>query len=214
MFIPEALLEGFLLSIGLIIAIGSQNIFVLKYGLKGKYNFTIALTCTICDFLLICLGSMGLGSFIAEIVWLRQIAIWGGAIFLIYFGLKSWLAILKGNLSTHQIAETSTEPDTLKTVILTALGFSLLNPHAFLDTVVLIGGISSRFDGFHARLLFTLGAGIASAVWFFSLSYGSRLLRPLFQKKTAAATFEFTSGSVMFWIAWGLVQPELLLLLA
>ena len=209
--ISEALFEGFILSIGLIIAIGSQNIFVLKQGLLGRYTFTIALTCTICDFLLICLGSLGLGPIIAKIIWLRQIAIWGGASFLIYFGVSSWIGIFKGNLISNTLKEESENSTTFKSVILASLGFSLLNPHAFLDTVVLIGGIASRFDDLHARLLFTLGAGIASALWFFSLSYGARLLRPFFQKETTAVTFEFLSGSTMFWIAWGLIQPELML---
>lgn len=202
--IPAPLIDGFLLSIGLIIAIGSQNLFVLKQGLTKNHVFAAVFTCTVCDFILICLGAMGLGSFFVHHEWLSEFAVWGGAIFLSYYGLKCWINIIKGNLTIQNVSENSST-SSLKAVILAALGFSFLNPHAFLDTIVLIGGISSQFELLSDRLLFSLGAGIASALWFFSLGFASRLLRPLFQKRGAAATFEFTSGSIMFWIAWGLV---------
>lgn len=192
----NAVLEGLLVGLSLIVAIGAQNAFVLRAGLQRQYPFIIALVSTLGDVLLITLGALGLGGLIAANPVLRTLATWGGAAFLFWFGFRTLRSALRG--APHDLAAPATPP-TARSAALTALGFSLLNPHAYLDTVVLLGTVASRHIGAE-RVAFTLGASLASAAWFFALAYGAGRLVPLFQRPVAWHLLDVLIAAIV----WGL----------
>ncbi len=202
---PSALLpilQGFSLGASLIIAIGAQNAFVLRQGLKKQYVFIIAALCSLCDATLILLGVAGLGTIITALPILTLITSWGGALFLLIYGLRSFKAALQTQkLDTHT---TSGEPARLREVVLAVLAFSLLNPHVYLDTVVLIGSVGAHYPSFE-RLFFALGAMLASLTWFFALAYGARWLAPLFRAPLAWKVLDCLVGCVMWFLAASLI---------
>lgn len=200
-FDVSAFIEGFGTSAGLIIAIGAQNAFVLKQALLKNHVLLIVLLCACIDAILIILGVGGFGTFLTSNALLLAIARWGGAAFLAYYGFRSFRSIFKSEAlklsSSHKRLD-------LKTTLSTGLAFSLLNPHVYLDTVVLLGSIGAQFPPAE-RLLFTLGAILASFSWFFTLGYGARYLAPLFQKPIAWKILDFFIGCVMWTIAVSLL---------
>lgn len=176
----SALLKGFFMGISLIAAIGSQNAYVIRQSVKKERPFVVASVCALCDLFLIIVGSAGLGPFIAKFDLLLISFFIFGAIFLAYYSLMSLKDALGNKILT---ADDKQKSGNLYAVIIAALGFSLLNPHAWLDTTVLIGTVSASFVGEH-KLYFTIGACLASLFWFFSLSafgtvFSSWLQRPL-----------------------------------
>ncbi|MCX6045049.1 MAG: LysE/ArgO family amino acid transporter [Chloroflexi bacterium] len=200
------LFQGLGLGAGLIIAIGAQNAYVLRQGLRRQYIFATALICTLCDMTLIALGVGGLGFVFAQSLFLTAIATWGGATFLFLYGLRSFRAAATANSLN---AETGVKPTiSLKGVIIAALGFSLLNPHVYLDTVVLVGSIGGRYPS-NERVAFASGAMLASALWFFSLAYGAAWLAPLFQRPIAWRILDTAIGCVMWGIAASLIWHAL-----
>ncbi|MHB0879062.1 MAG: LysE/ArgO family amino acid transporter [Anaerolineae bacterium] len=199
-------IEGLGLGASLIVAIGAQNAFVLRQGLRRQHTFVTASICALCDIALISLGVAGLGAVIARAPSLLAIATWGGAAFLFAFGLRSFLSALRpGALSTDAVAGEAGR--TVRSVVLTTLGLSLLNPHVYLDTVVLFGSIGARHP-VDERLGFALGAITASLLWFFGLSYGAALLAPFFRRPATWCLLDAAVGCVMWAIAVGLVLPQ------
>jgi L-lysine exporter family protein LysE/ArgO len=193
---------GLLLGGSLIIAIGSQNAYVLKQGLLKSHVFLICLICALSDALLITLGTSGVGAIIKQNPeWLKWIS-WFGAAYLSLFALLSFRAAFNGE--TLQAASSNQTKQKTKTVIATVLALTFLNPHVYLDTVLLIGSIAAPYTT-DDRLLFTLGAVSASFLWFFSLGYGARFLSPLFAKPMAWKVLNFMIGIVMLWIAYSLM---------
>jgi L-lysine exporter family protein LysE/ArgO len=191
---------GFSLGISLILAIGAQNAFVLKQGLKKHHVFVVCFICALSDALLITAGVVGFGVVVQQYPNIELIARYAGALFLIAYGLKSFYSAL---ISTHTMnAEGELSVSVYKTV-LTCLAFTWLNPHVYLDTVVLLGSVSTQYEG--TKLLFTAGAIFGSFVFFFSLGYGSRILIPVFEKPIAWKILEFFIGFVMIFIAASLV---------
>ncbi len=165
---------------GLIVAIGAQNAFVLSQGVRGNYHVLIALICILCDTVFITAGIAGVGASVSANPSLSQWLTWGGAGFLFVYGWGSLRSALQGGkLDTSDLTVRS-----LKSAIMTTLAVTLLNPHFYLDTVVLLGSISSQFHGKN-RVLFWAGAVSASTVWFISLSLGGRMLAPVFKKQIA-----------------------------
>ena len=195
-------LTGLLLGGSLIIAIGSQNAYVLKQGLLKSHVFLICLICALSDALLITLGTSGVGKIVKEHPdWLKIIT-WLGAAYLILFGINSFRAAFKNE--TLQTAGSDSKTQNRKTVIKTVLALTFLNPHVYLDTVLLIGSIASPYSD-QGRFYFTLGAISASFLWFFSLGYGARLLSPFFSKPVAWRLLNVFIGVIMLWIAYQLV---------
>ncbi len=191
--------EGLGLGASLIIAIGAQNAFVLRQGLRRQHVFITALICTLCDLTLITLGVMGLGAFIEHAPILLDLTKWGGAAFLFFYGFRSFRSALKPEtLNTENYADK--EAVTLRSTILAVLAFSLLNPHVYLDTVILLGGIGARHP-LNQRPSFILGASTASLLWFFGLAYGAALLTPLFRKPITWRLLDIFVGCVMWLIA-------------
>lgn len=197
-------IQGYAMGGGLIVAIGAQNAFVLAQGVRRNHHLAVAALCILCDGLLIGLGVSGVGTMVAASPTLGLIAAWGGAAFLGWYGLAALLAAVRGGSLT---ARNGTERDLRKTLVLT-LAVTLLNPHVYLDTVVLMGSISGQFPG-ESRYLFGLGAFAASATWFLALSLGGQILAPLFSRDI---TWRILDGAVcltMWTIAVSLVRRAL-----
>lgn len=200
------LLQGFTLGASLIIAIGSQNAFVLRQGLRKEYVFLICTICFLCDALLILLGVGGFGTLVASSEALMLTARWGGALFLFCYGVRSFHAAFQAEGLVVDASEQAASG--LTWAIATTLALTLLNPHVYLDTVVLLGSIAGQFPG-QQRAAFAIGAICASLLWFYGLGYGSRLLAPLFRKKLAWKILDVLIGVVMWVIAVSLLWPIL-----
>ena len=202
MIIP--LIKGFTLGASLIIAIGSQNAFVLRQGLKKEYVFTICTLCFLCDAFLIILGVGGFGQLVASSSSIMLITRWGGALFLLFYGIRSFRSAFKNEVLS--VDETKTLASGLAWAITTTLALTLLNPHVYLDTVILLGSIAGQYPETE-RLFFAIGAVIASMVWFYSLGYGARILTPLFQKQLSWKILDVMIGIIMWCIAGSLLWP-------
>lgn len=172
----EILLQGFILQASLILALGAQNIFVLNSGLRKQRHLLVAFASSVCDTLLVLLGVLGVATVFVQLPVLKISLGVIGVGFLFFYGLMK----LKEAKNGIKISQNLKQVVTTKQAIVTSLGFSLLNPHVYLDTVVLIGGYSSKFNLLSERLSFGIGASAFSTIWFFSLSvlasFGSRLL--------------------------------------
>jgi len=187
---------GLSLGFSLIIAIGSQNAFVLKQGLKKEHVFIICLLCAVSDALLIAAGVSGFSVIITGTPWIETLARYGGAVFLTIYGARSFWTALKTNTT---LAPAEKNNSSLTVVITTCLAFTWLNPHVYLDTVVLLGAISAQFPG--QKIEFASGAVFASFTFFFSLGYGARILTPIFKKPLSWKILDFIIGGVMWFIA-------------
>lgn len=172
--------SGLLLGGSLIIAIGAQNAFILRQGLLRQHVFILCLICALSDAALIGLGVAGLGAIISGSEILIGVVTLGGAVFLAVYAFLA----LKRAISPSGLEAAKTGSGSLKAAVLTVLAFTFLNPHVYLDTVLLVGGLSARYEG-TARLAFAIGAMSASFIWFFGLGYGARVLEPLFARASA-----------------------------
>ena len=194
-------IEGCGTGAGLIIAIGAQNAFVLKQGILKNYVFITAFLCSCIDALLISLGIGGFGAILTSNLILLTVAKWGGVAFLAYYGYRSFKAVF----STQKLQlEKGFERTNLKMTLVTTVAVCLLNPHVYLDTVVLLGSIGAQFP-YPERMFFALGAIVMSFVWFFALGYGARYLAPLFQRPISWKVLDFIIGCIMWAIALSLV---------
>lgn len=188
-------LSGLLLGLSLILAIGSQNAFVLKQGLKREHVFFICLFCALSDAILISAGVAGFGAVTARYPHVVEIAKIAGALFLLIYGLQSLYASWR---KSHALTATGQAVGSLKKVLLLCFGFTWLNPHVYLDTLVLVGMVST---GASSKLVFASGAVSASFLFFFALGYGARLLRPLFAAPKAWNVLDAVVGILMLYLA-------------
>ncbi len=202
--IQTPLMQGFSLGASLIIAIGSQNAFVLRQGLRKEYVFTICTICFLCDALLIFLGVGGLGTLVASSQMLILIARWGGALFLFFYGLRSFHSASKNEALL--VDELEKRALGLTGAIATTLALTLLNPHVYLDTVILLGSIAGQLPE-RERLVFAIGAACSSMLWFYGTGYGARILTPLFQRQVSWKILDVLIGAVMWVIAGTLIWP-------
>lgn len=194
-------LKGLLLGGSLIMAIGLQNAFVLKQGLTNSHVFATALTASLIDIILIFMGVIGIGALTEQVPGLLIAMKYGGAAFLFIYG---GLAFNKAR-KTNALDLTTAPKSGLKETILLLTGFSLLNPHVYLDTVILIGSISAQY-GDTGRYWFGAGAATASWVWFFALAYAGRVLAPLFAKPRAWQILDILIGVIMWALAISLLR--------
>ncbi len=193
-------LAGFFLGGSLIIAIGAQNAFILRQGLVRAHVLVVVLIAALSDALLITAGIAGLGSIVARSTALITIVTIGGAIFLACYAVLAF----RRALQRHVMEAAQKSVGSVWAAATTCLGLTFLNPHVYLDTVLLIGGLSGQYEG-SARLAFGVGACIASFVWFFALGYGARLLAPVFVNPVAWRVLDVLIGLVMMFLAIGLV---------
>ncbi len=196
-----AFINGFFLGASLIIAIGAQNAFILRQGLLRQHVFILCLICALADALLIALGVAGLGTLISMSPRLILAVTFGGALFLFAYALIAFRRAMKPvAMETRGKGEGD-----LKTAIAACLAFTFLNPHVYLDTVLLLGGLSAAYSG-TGRVAYGTGAMLASFAWFFSLGYGARLLEPVFVKPAAWRVLDFLIGCVMALIGLSLLS--------
>jgi len=187
------LVAGFMLGLSLILVIGAQNAFVLRLGLRGEHVLPVVLTCALSDAVLILIGVMGFAQVTAIVPWVEPLMRYAGAAFLIVYGARSFRSAFTVEAS---LQASGTATTTLRGALLTCLALTWLNPHVYLDTVVLIGSISTQFH--EGREMFALGAMLASFGFFFSLGYGARLLRPLFARPGTWRVLDSGIGVVMW----------------
>ena len=193
-----AFLTGFILGFSLILVIGAQNSFVLRQGLIGRHVFIVALFCALSDALLITIGVAGISIFLNNYIDLVSDWLFGiSAIWLVGYGLVRLRDAVIGK--SVLIAEKSSSNELVSTLsFLSVLTFA--NPHVYLDTVVLIGSVSQQFSG-NTKLAYVLGASIASFVFFFSLSYGAKILAPIMKRPSAWRILDGLIALTMFIIA-------------
>lgn len=192
-------LTGFFLSLSLILAIGAQNTFVIKQGLKRQYIFVVCLICALSDALLISLGVSGFSIILQQFPQGIVFAKIAGALFLLAYGILSLRAAW---IKNHDMPLPQNNSGSLIKVILTCLAFTWLNPHVYLDTLILLGMVSA--DSNH-KPLFALGAISASLIFFFALGYGARLFLPLFTKPKAWNVLDAVVGIMMLALAISLL---------
>ena len=190
----QAAVAGFALGFSLILAIGAQNAFVLRQGLRRMHVLPVVLVCAISDALLIAAGVAGFGALAEAIPGLE----WGmrlfGAAFLIWYGLRTLRSAWRGG----ETLQAGAGVQTLRAAVLTCLALTWLNPHVYLDTVVLLGAVSAQYD---APVPFALGAMTASFVFFFTLGFGARALAPVFARPKAWQVLDVLVGLTMWAIA-------------
>lgn len=196
-------LSGFFLSLSLIIAIGAQNAFVLRQGLRGEHVFWVCLTCALSDALLITLGVTSLAAVSRLLPWIEPVLRIGGAAFLLVYGLRSLRAAIRGG---ETLDPASTTVSDLRSTILVVLSLTFLNPHVYLDTVIFIGSIASRYP--QEEWLFAAGAALGSFVFFFTLGYGARLLRPIFARPQSWQILDMLIAVVMMSLAASLLLAD------
>ena len=175
-----AVASGFALGLGLIVAIGAQNAFVLRQGLRLEHVAAVVAVCALSDIALIAAGVLGAGAALSQVPWLTPVVCFAGAAFLLCYGVLAARRALRPGALVPDAGGTRAG---LAVTVSTCLALTWLNPHVYLDTVVLLGSMASTY-GEH-RWEFAAGAGIGSAVWFTGLGFGARLLRPLFARPAA-----------------------------
>lgn len=202
----QGVLAGFVTGLGLIVAIGAQNVFVLRQGIARRNVLAVALTAALTDAVLITVGVAGVGSIVASTEWLARATGIGGALFLIGYGALSLRSAL-GTAAPSWEAPDET-PTSARFAVGATLAVSLLNPHVYLDTVVLLGGIGGQLP-LEGRAAFTVGAVTASIVWFFGLAFGARTAAPWFRRQMVRRGLDLFVAGVMFTVAGFLVADLL-----
>ncbi|WP_309065475.1 LysE/ArgO family amino acid transporter [Microbacterium sp.] len=215
-------LAGLGLGLSLIVAIGAQNVFVLRQGLRREHVLPIVLICALSDAVLIVAGVAGLGFLVERAPWLLVVARWAGAVFLLVYGLmaarRAWrgedqgLDAGQGGGATDAAVPasggvlTATRPATrLAAVVATALALTWLNPHVYLDTVLMLGSVAATHGA--ERWVFAAGAVVASCLWFAGLGFGARYLGRWLRTPRAWRVLDALIAVVMIVLAVGLVLP-------
>ncbi|KOY46351.1 amino acid transporter [Vibrio parahaemolyticus] len=197
------LLQGFGLGASMIIPIGAQNAYVLNQGIKRNHHLTTATICSILDMIFISLGIFGGGAILSQNEILLTSVTLGGIAFLSFYGLLSLKSAFKSDSDSESKGEVVARGR--RTVILGALAVTVLNPHLYLDTVVILGSIGGQFEG-HDRIAFALGTMMASFVWFYTLSIGAAKLGPTLSKPRVKKGIDIAVAVMMFTIAYVLAS--------
>ncbi len=190
-------LTGFATAFALILAIGAQNAFVLRQGLVRAHVFWLCLLCAVSDAILITAGVLGFGVIVELYPRFPQFMAWGGAAFLIVYGAMRFWAAWKGSYEMQLAGQSAG----LWATLATGAAFTWLNPHVYLDTLGLVGAVSTQYADVAQKTAFGIGAVTASFVFFFSLGYGARLLAPVMQSARAWRRLDVLIGAVMWALA-------------
>ncbi|ANL28358.1 LysE family amino acid efflux protein [Rhizobium phaseoli] len=191
---------GLTMGLSLIVAIGAQNAFILRQGLRNEHVFAVCLACALSDAALIVLGVTSLQQIARLMPWLDPVMRYGGAAFLAWYGAKSLYSAVRSNAA---LAAAEAKTGSFRQTLATCLALTWLNPHVYLDTVVLLGTISTRYPGQQAS--FAAGAVTGSFLFFFSLGYGATWLRPIFSKPSSWRMLETLVAATMWIIAFKLI---------
>ena len=190
-----ALISGFLASLSLIIAIGAQNAYVIRQGLLRSHVTLVVLFCSLADAFFIILGVGGLGTFVQSQPKALEYIRWFGVAYLTWFGVKS----VRAALSTQSFTVATSERQSSGKVLLSLITFTFLNPHVYLDTVILLGSIANQFTD--QRWYFALGASTASVTWFTTIGYGARAASKFMTKPIFWKVLDSVIAVIMFTIA-------------
>jgi L-lysine exporter family protein LysE/ArgO len=191
----QSYLNGILIAIGLIMAIGAQNAYVLAQSLRREHHLLVATLCVLCDALLVAAGVFGLASLLLQSPLLLGIARWGGAAFLLWYGARA----LQRALQPQGLSNDGAAPArSRKAVLMTALAVTLLNPHVYLDTVLLIGSLGAQQA---EPAAYAAGAASASLLWFFTLALGAAWLAPWLARPATWRVLDILVAGMMFTVA-------------
>lgn len=196
----QSYLNGLLVAAGLIMAIGSQNAFVLAQSLRREHHLPVAMLCIVCDAILVAAGVFGLAQVLAQSPTLLAVARWGGVVFLVWYGLQA----LRRACSTQSLTQGEvTGVRSRRVVLLSALAVTLLNPHVYLDTVLLIGSLGAQQTEPGA---YVVGAASASLLWFSTLAIGAAWLAPWLARPATWRLLDVMVAVMMFGVAAQLVR--------
>ncbi|MGL5858952.1 MAG: LysE/ArgO family amino acid transporter [Angustibacter sp.] len=191
--------SGLALGMSLIVAIGAQNAFVLRQGVRREHVGTVAIICMVSDALLIVAGTAGVGALVTRLPWLLTALTWFGAVYLTWFGVSSLRSAYLGR------ALGASDATTAGSVVTTTLALTYLNPHVYLDTVVMVGNLANQY-GATDRWLFAAGAALGSVVWFSLLGFGARALATPLGRPSVWRIIDVLIAVVMFALAAKLVR--------
>jgi L-lysine exporter family protein LysE/ArgO len=192
----DATLTGLVTGLSLIVAIGAQNAYVLRQGLAREHVGAVVLICTLSDVVLVLAGVAGIGTIVEEAPWALTVVRWLGVAFLSWYAVGSLLRARR----TESLRVAGDGTTSLRAAAGRAVALTWLNPHVYLDTVLLLGSIANHQDG-DGRWWFALGACVASAAWFTGLGYGARLASPVLASPRAWQVLDVAIGLVMLVIA-------------
>ena len=195
----QSYLNGLLVAFGLIMAIGTQNAFVLAQSLRREHHLPVAAFCVVCDALLVAAGVFGLATLLAQNPLLLSVARWGGAVFLLWYGTQALRRAFSTSSLEHSARQTARS---LKAVMLSALAVTLLNPHVYLDTVLLIGSLGAQQSVPGA---YVVGAASASLMWFFTLALGAAWLAPWLARPNTWRILDLLVAVMMYAVALQLI---------
>ncbi len=195
----QSYLNGLLVAVGLIMAIGTQNAFVLAQSLRREHHLPVAAFCVVCDALLVAAGVFGLATLLAQNPVLLSVARWGGAVFLLWYGTQALRRAFSASSLEQSAGHTARS---LKAVMLSALAVTLLNPHVYLDTVLLIGSLGAQQSVPGA---YVVGAASASLLWFFTLALGAAWLAPWLARPNTWRLLDLLVAVMMFTVAVQLI---------
>ncbi|MFD4369261.1 LysE/ArgO family amino acid transporter [Rhodococcus sp. NPDC058521] len=196
------LATGFGTGLSLIVAIGAQNAFVLRQGIARRHVFAVVFVCALSDMVLIVVGISGIAVILEQAPGVIPVVRWAGAAFLVVYGILAARRALRPNAMD---AQSSTAGPSLGAAVLTCLALTWLNPHVYLDTVLMLGSVANQ-HGDNGRWLFGVGAILASLVWFGALGYGARSLHGLFTKPRAWQVLDGLIAAVMITLGALLVR--------
>lgn len=189
--------KGFTLGISMILPIGSQNAMVLNQGINKHYHLTTATLFAIFDIILIGIGVLGGSLLIGSNETIFTLLTWGGILFLCSYGIMSLRSAVRVNFVSQAKEPTKRS---LKIVVLSCLVVTFLNPHAYIDTIMIIGSVSGQYEG-QAKLFFTIGVMSASIVWFYALASGASKLSNFLSKPKVKQGIDVVVAIIMFYIA-------------
>ncbi|NQZ50011.1 MAG: amino acid transporter [Moritella sp.] len=197
-----ATIQGLLLGGSMIIPIGAQNAYILNQGIKRNHHFLTASICILCDALLISAGVFGAGSLLALNPDLLQIITWGGIVFLSVYGAMSFRSAWQYQYGKTELDGTH---KSRKMVVMATLAVTLLNPHVYLDTVVVLGSVGNQFSGDN-RLAFAAGTILASTLWFYGLAFSAAKFSNWLNRPKVQRIIDITVGGIMWVIASSLYR--------
>ncbi len=198
----NALIAGFFSGFSLIVAIGAQNAYLLRLGLARSHIGIAVAICALSDIVLILAGIAGIGSLVRAIPHLLDVFRWIGVVYLTAYGIRSfWRAYQASALTPSEGT-----PSTRRAVVVTTLAFTFLNPHVYLDTVLLLGSIGNQYGGH--RWFFALGACLASVTWFVSLGIGAKALAGVMGRPATWKFLDIGIGIVMLLVAWSIATTH------